>query len=210
MPDGNPRLGMRVHFSRDFYNKRLIPRSAWTGTITGKLKSMLGQRTRYMVSLTLNSELRLERPKSTPSRKKWNLTRATNEPSVSRLVNACNGRSIPIKMAVSAWGALTAANTVHPGCYISACVTTIGATAVPRSVSCIDFGCVSVLRFSARGCMQEQTERWKQLCAQTAVEQNPEQRLDLIRQNNDLFPSKRRQSGRPDDSEQSKVPPKVD
>jgi hypothetical protein len=38
-------------------------------------------------------------------------------------------------MAVSAWGALTAANTVRPGCYISAWVTTIGATAVSWSDS---------------------------------------------------------------------------
>lgn len=58
MPDGTPRLGMRVHFSRDFYNKRLIPRCAWTGTITGKMKSMLGQRTRYMVEL--DPEFRIE------------------------------------------------------------------------------------------------------------------------------------------------------
>jgi hypothetical protein len=63
-------------------------------------------------------------------------------------------------MAASAWGASTAANTVRPRCYISAWVTTIGATAAPRSVSCVDFGCVSVLRFSARGLMQKETERW--------------------------------------------------
>jgi hypothetical protein len=46
--------------------------------------------------------------------------------------------------------------------------------------------------------MQEETERWKQLCAQTAVEQNPQRRLELIRQINDLFPSKRRRLERPD------------
>jgi hypothetical protein len=34
--------------------------------------------------------------------------------------------------------------------------------------------------------MQEETELWKQLCAQTAVEQNPERRLDLIRQSRSL------------------------
>jgi hypothetical protein len=44
---------------------RLIPPSGWTGTITGKMKSMPGLRTRYMVE-----------------RKKWNLTRSTNEPRV--------------------------------------------------------------------------------------------------------------------------------
>jgi hypothetical protein len=46
--------------------------------------------------------------------------------------------------------------------------------------------------------MQEETELWKQLCAQTAVEQNPERRLDLIRQINDLFPSRRRRLERTD------------
>jgi hypothetical protein len=46
--------------------------------------------------------------------------------------------------------------------------------------------------------MQEEIERWKQLCAQTAVEQNPQRRLDLIRQINDLLP-KRRQLEQPDD-----------
>jgi hypothetical protein len=51
MPDGNPRLGMRVGFSPDFYITRLIPPSGWTGTITGKMKSMPGLRTRYMVEL---------------------------------------------------------------------------------------------------------------------------------------------------------------
>jgi hypothetical protein len=30
---------------------RLIPPSGWTGTITGKMKSMPGLRTRYMVEL---------------------------------------------------------------------------------------------------------------------------------------------------------------
>jgi hypothetical protein len=47
--------------------------------------------------------------------------------------------------------------------------------------------------------MQEETERWKQLCAQTAVEQNPQRRLELIRQINDLLPIKRRRLKRPDD-----------
>jgi hypothetical protein len=53
--------------------------------------------------------------------------------------------------------------------------------------------------FSARGRMQEETERWKQLCAQTAVEQNPQRRLDLIRQINDLLSGKQRRLERPDD-----------
>jgi hypothetical protein len=47
--------------------------------------------------------------------------------------------------------------------------------------------------------MQEETERWKQLCARAAVEQNSERLHDLIRQINDLFPSKRRRLERPDD-----------
>ena len=50
-PDGTPRLGMRVRFSPDFYITRLISTSGWTGPITAKTKSMLGQRTRYTVEL---------------------------------------------------------------------------------------------------------------------------------------------------------------
>ncbi len=62
MPDGNPRLGMRVRFLPDFYVTRLIPPSRWTGTITEKMKSMQGLRTRYMVEL--DPEFRTEAGKT--------------------------------------------------------------------------------------------------------------------------------------------------
>jgi hypothetical protein len=51
MPDGTPSLGMRVRFLPDFYITRLISPSGWTGIITGKMKSVPGLRTRYMVEL---------------------------------------------------------------------------------------------------------------------------------------------------------------
>jgi hypothetical protein len=44
MPDGTPRLGMRVRFSPDFYVTRLIPPSGWTGIIKG-ITWVGGQRT---------------------------------------------------------------------------------------------------------------------------------------------------------------------
>jgi len=62
MPDGNPRLGMRVRFLPDFYITRLIPPSGWTSTITGKMKSMLGQRTSYRVEL--DPEFRMDAGKT--------------------------------------------------------------------------------------------------------------------------------------------------
>jgi hypothetical protein len=49
MPDGNPRLGMRVRFSSEFYATRLIPPSGWTGIIKG-ITSAGGQRT-YTVEI---------------------------------------------------------------------------------------------------------------------------------------------------------------
>jgi hypothetical protein len=75
MPDGTPRLGMRVRFSPDFYITRLIPTCGWTGIIRGI--TLVGASGLTRLRLILNSE-RLKRPKSTLSRKKWNLT-TTNE-----------------------------------------------------------------------------------------------------------------------------------
>jgi hypothetical protein len=49
MPDGTPRLGMRVRFSPDFYITRLIPPCGWTGIIKG-ITSAGGQQT-YTVEL---------------------------------------------------------------------------------------------------------------------------------------------------------------
>jgi hypothetical protein len=49
MPDGNPRLGMSVGFSPDFYVTRLIPPCGWSGIIKG-ITSVGGQRT-YTVEL---------------------------------------------------------------------------------------------------------------------------------------------------------------
>jgi hypothetical protein len=49
MPDGTPRLGMRVRFSPDFYITRLIPPSGWIDIIKG-VTWEAGQRT-YTVEL---------------------------------------------------------------------------------------------------------------------------------------------------------------
>ena len=49
MPDGTPRLGMRVRFSPDFYITRAIPECGWTGIIK-RLTWAAGQRT-YTVEL---------------------------------------------------------------------------------------------------------------------------------------------------------------
>ena len=47
--------------------------------------------------------------------------------------------------------------------------------------------------------MRENTERWKELCAQAAVEQDPRKLLELTRQINDLLLGKQRRLQRPDD-----------
>jgi hypothetical protein len=47
--------------------------------------------------------------------------------------------------------------------------------------------------------MQEKTERWKQLCEQAAVEQDPRRLLELTREINDLLLGKQRRLERPDD-----------
>jgi hypothetical protein len=57
---------------------------------------------------------------------------------------------------------------------------------------------------------ERKTERWRELCEQAAVEQDPQRMLKLISEINDLLLGKQRRLERPDDSEQSKVPPKVD
>ena len=46
--------------------------------------------------------------------------------------------------------------------------------------------------------MQGNTERWKQLCEEASVEQNPERLLELTRQINDLLLGKQRRLERPD------------
>jgi hypothetical protein len=48
--------------------------------------------------------------------------------------------------------------------------------------------------------MQEKTERWKQLCQQAAVEQDPQRLLELTREINDLLVGKQRRLERPDDA----------
>jgi hypothetical protein len=40
--------------------------------------------------------------------------------------------------------------------------------------------------------MQEKTERWKQLCAQAAVEQDPKRLSELVREINDLLEAKQK------------------
>jgi hypothetical protein len=50
--------------------------------------------------------------------------------------------------------------------------------------------------------MQEKTERWKELCEQAAVEQDPRRLLELTREINDLLLGKQRRLERPDDEHQ--------
>jgi hypothetical protein len=47
--------------------------------------------------------------------------------------------------------------------------------------------------------MQGNSERWKELCAQAAVEQNPQKLLELAREINELLSGKQRRLERPDD-----------
>jgi hypothetical protein len=49
--------------------------------------------------------------------------------------------------------------------------------------------------------VQEKTERWKELCEQAAVEQDPQRLLELTREINDLLLGKQRRLERPDDKE---------
>ena len=49
--------------------------------------------------------------------------------------------------------------------------------------------------------MQEKTERWKELCAQAAVEQDPQRLLELTREINDLLLGKQRRLERQDDKD---------
>jgi hypothetical protein len=48
--------------------------------------------------------------------------------------------------------------------------------------------------------MQDKTERWKELCAQAATEQNPQKLLELTREINDLLLGKQRRLERPDNN----------
>lgn len=43
--------------------------------------------------------------------------------------------------------------------------------------------------------MQDKTERWKELCAQAAVEQNPKKLLALVEEINELLKQKEQQLG---------------
>jgi hypothetical protein len=47
--------------------------------------------------------------------------------------------------------------------------------------------------------MQDKTERWKELCAQAAIEQDPQRLLELAREINDLLLGKQRRLERPGD-----------
>jgi hypothetical protein len=47
--------------------------------------------------------------------------------------------------------------------------------------------------------VQDKTERWKQLCEEAAVEQNPQRLLELTREINDLLLGKRRRLERSED-----------
>ena len=43
--------------------------------------------------------------------------------------------------------------------------------------------------------MNEQTERWMQLCAQAAVEQDPKKLMELVKEINELLEQKERRLG---------------
>jgi hypothetical protein len=47
--------------------------------------------------------------------------------------------------------------------------------------------------------VQDKTERWKQLCEEAAVEQDPQRLLEFTREINDLLLGKQRRLERPDD-----------
>ena len=49
--------------------------------------------------------------------------------------------------------------------------------------------------------MQDKTERWKQLCEEAVVEQDPQRLLELTREINDLLLGKQRRLERPDDKD---------
>jgi hypothetical protein len=49
--------------------------------------------------------------------------------------------------------------------------------------------------------MRENTERWKELCAQAAVEQDPQRLLELTREINDLLRGKQRRLEHQDDKD---------
>ena len=49
--------------------------------------------------------------------------------------------------------------------------------------------------------MRENAERWKELCAQAAVEQDPQRLLELTREINDLLLGKQRRLERQDDKD---------
>jgi hypothetical protein len=58
-----------------------------------------------------------------------------------------------------------------------------------------------VLSSLLEACMREKTERWKELCEQAAVEQDPQRLLELTREINDLLLGKQRRLERPDDKD---------
>jgi hypothetical protein len=49
--------------------------------------------------------------------------------------------------------------------------------------------------------MRENAERWKELCAQAAVEQDPQRLLELTREINDLLRGKQRRLEHQDDKD---------
>jgi hypothetical protein len=49
--------------------------------------------------------------------------------------------------------------------------------------------------------MQDKTERWKKLCEEAAVEQDPQRLLEFTREINDLLLGKQRRLERPDDKD---------
>jgi hypothetical protein len=55
--------------------------------------------------------------------------------------------------------------------------------------------------------MQDNTERWKQLCEEAAVEKDPQRMLKLISEINDLLLGKQRRLQRPDHKERQGTEP---
>jgi hypothetical protein len=54
--------------------------------------------------------------------------------------------------------------------------------------------------------MQDKTERWKKLCEEAAVEQDPQRLLELTRETNDLLLGKQRRLERPDNKDKQEWP----
>jgi len=80
-------------------------------------------------------------------------------------------------LSASVLRAATAQPTYVRICYIAAKLRVEGCSAWSRLDKCSVLGCG----------MRENKERWRELCEQAAVEQDPKKLLELTRQINDLL-----------------------